>query len=143
MRVGFIRTFELDNEVLWFFAVPAGSLVYFSSLVLLDREYDVASYVFGRVLVLFFSLGSKSEVGWQFLCSRRVPQRLKQCCTPTSTRGLAEKDQCRPWRRRSPGLALGSLLWLACRGAVALPFVVAAAFVCFRFVGSILYICRL
>ena len=54
MRVGFIRTFELDNEVLWFFAVPAGSLVYFSSLVLLDREYDVASYVFGRVLVLFF-----------------------------------------------------------------------------------------
>ena len=27
MRVGFIRTCELDNEVLWFFEVPAGSVV--------------------------------------------------------------------------------------------------------------------
>ena len=61
MRVGFIRTFELDNEVLWSFAVPAGSLVYFSSLVLLGREYDVASYVFGRVLVLFFRLAQKAR----------------------------------------------------------------------------------
>ena len=98
MRVGFIRTFELDNEVLWFFAVPAGSLVYFSSLVLLDREYDVASYVVGRVPVLFF-------FAWLKKRGRMAVPVFQTCSSALETVLYAHKHAWIGRKRPVPSLA--------------------------------------